>query len=106
MKLLNLWLGLALLGSPAAMANAAENVSYLCSHPDLTQMRVIDLTYLSEDKSVPCEVKYTKGTEVKVLWRAQTQEGYCEAKLKAFVQKQAGWGWQCDQIQHQSISSF
>ena len=65
MKLVGLWLVPAVLASAAAMAEAPVNESYLCSHPQMEQMRVIDLTYLSQEKAVPCEVKYTKSTEVK-----------------------------------------
>lgn len=85
--------------STLAAANVLQDQSFLCSHPEVDQKRVIELSYLSEDKAVPCEVKYTKGSDSKVLWSAQAEEGYCEAKLAAFVEKQTSWGWQCENIQ-------
>ncbi len=49
--------------------------------------------------TVPCEVHYYKDTEApgesQVLWSAQSQEGYCEAKTEEFVAALQGWGWSC-----------
>ena len=49
--------------------------------------------------TLPCEVHYYKDTEApgesQVLWSAQAQEGYCEAKTEEFVARLQGWGWSC-----------
>lgn len=47
---------------------------------------------------LPCEVVYkklTEGAEDQVLWNAQNDASYCEAKATAFVEKLEGWGWTC-----------
>lgn len=56
--------------------------------------RKIEVVYLGAD-TVPCEVRYTKLGYTQVLWNAQAEEGYCEAKAAEFVEKQRGWGWEC-----------
>ena len=50
---------------------------------------------------VPCEVHYIKETEApdserQVLWRAENEAGYCEARMREFVQRLQSLGWQCD----------
>ena len=91
-------LSVVLLSLPL-MAESFVNESYLCSHPQVTQKRVIEVNYLQATSAVPCDVKYSKGEETKVLWQAQTEQGYCEAKAKEFLEKQAAWGWQCEKMQ-------
>lgn len=48
---------------------------------------------------VPCEVHYYKDTESpgerQVLWRANSQAGYCEERARGFVAELEGWGWNC-----------
>lgn len=56
--------------------------------------RKIEVVYLGAD-TVPCEVRYTKFGDTQVLWNAQAEEGYCEAKAAEFVEKLRGWGWEC-----------
>ncbi len=69
---------------------------YQCTHGDLVR-RVEILT--EPGLTVPCEVHYFKDTEApgefQVLWSAQAQEGYCEAKSEEFVARLQGWGWNC-----------
>jgi hypothetical protein len=69
---------------------------YQCTHGDLVR-RVEILT--EPGLTVPCEVHYYKDTEApgesQVLWSAQAQEGYCEAKTEEFVARLQGWGWSC-----------
>jgi hypothetical protein len=44
-------------------------------------------------------VHYYKDTEMpgerQVLWRAQSEEGYCEARAAEFVERLRGMGWTC-----------
>jgi len=72
--------------------------SYQCSFGEL-QRRVEILT--EPGVSVPCEVHYYKDTEApgekQVLWSADSQEGYCEAKTEEFIAKLEGFGWDCGQ---------
>ncbi len=66
---------------------------YVCQHAD--SQRIISVVYTEEGSTVPCEVTYEKATGSQVLWSAQGEEGYCEAKAEAFVEKQRSWGWDC-----------
>ncbi len=66
---------------------------YVCQHAD--SQRIISVVYTEEGSKVPCEVTYEKSTGSQVLWSAQGEEGYCEAKAMAFVEKQRSWGWDC-----------
>jgi len=42
---------------------------------------------------------YSKDTEApngsEVLWRADSQSGYCEARTQEVVERLRGWGWTC-----------
>jgi len=52
------------------------------------------------EEKLPCEVRYQKEGSETVLWTAQKQLGYCEAKAKRFVEKHKGWGWSCELLQN------
>ena len=80
-----------LLGVSAGVSADAWN----CSHDDLVREVVIDYP---QGGSLPCDVIYkkqTEGFEDKVLWYAESQEGYCEEKAREFVGKLESWGWVC-----------
>lgn len=79
-----------LLISSTAMANE----TFICTHGD--QTRQIQVVYASEAATLPCEVTYDKGQGPETLWRAQNKEGFCEETALAFVEKQRGWGWDCN----------
>jgi len=68
----------------------------LCANGDL--QRRVEIVY-ETGVSVPCEVHYYKDTEARgerqVLWRAMSEEGYCEEQAAAFVAQLADWGWSC-----------
>ena len=57
--------------------------------------RTIEVVHTTEGKKIPCEVKYTKDGESKVLWSAAAKEGYCEEKATEFAAKLTGTGWTC-----------
>ena len=85
-----------LVGVPGVGAGQG-NPSYLCTYGELTRRVVV----MSEPGvSVPCEVQYFKDSEApgesQVLWRASSQEGYCEAQAAEFAAKLEDWGWRCD----------
>ncbi len=84
----------------AAMANP-NNVIFECTHGKAK--RTIEIAY-ETDAAVPCAVNYTKSEGTKTLWSAQNNEGYCEAKAEAFVDKQSSWGWDCKQLDNQQVS--
>lgn len=78
----------------ALSSHALADNTYFCTKG--VKERTIEVVHLTVDSPVPCEVRYTKsGGETKVVWRAKAQAGYCEAKAKAFAQKQRGFGWTC-----------
>ena len=85
---------MAVTGSGSALAQGADN--YSCTFGDLTRrIEIVRETGVL----VPCEVHYYKDTEApgeqQVLWRAQSEEGYCEARATEFVEKLVDWGWDC-----------
>ena len=79
-------------------AVAQDQNNYLCTHGDL--QRRVEILY-ETGVTVPCEVHYFKDTEApgesEVLWRALSQEGYCEEKTRDFITQLGAWGWSCNQ---------
>jgi hypothetical protein len=73
---------------------AAADETYLCTYGQ--EERVISVVYQDQVEKVPCEVRYQKDGVTETLWDAKDEVGYCEEKAKAFVEKQRGWGWRCD----------
>ena len=71
---------------------ALADTSYVCTQGGME--RKIEVVYLGAGK-LPCEVRYSKEGTTRVLWSAQAEEGYCEARAAEFVEKQRGWGWEC-----------
>ena len=83
--------GLIVLGGELAVAK-----SVTCTMASLD--RTVELHYDTPGVSVPCEVRYAKPTEgvgEQVLWRAERETGYCEARFGEFVDKLRGFGWSC-----------
>ena len=69
--------------------------SWSCRHDN--DVREVDIMQ-PESSPVPCEVVYkklTEGVEDQVLWNAQNDGSYCEAKANEFIAKLEGWGWTC-----------
>jgi uncharacterized 2Fe-2S/4Fe-4S cluster protein (DUF4445 family) len=81
----------SLLASPLSFAETNQVTT--CTLNGAT--RTITIEYPS-GTAVPCQVSYTKNGDSSVLWNANVETGYCEANGQAFVEKQRGWGWQCD----------
>lgn len=83
--------GLIVLGGELAMAK-----SVACTMASLE--RTVELRYDNPGDAVPCEVRYAKpaeGVAEQVLWRAEREAGYCEARFGEFVDKLRGLGWSC-----------
>lgn len=76
---------------------AQGQTSYQCTMGELT--RRVEIMH-ETGVTVPCEVHYYKDTEApgerQVLWRAMSEEGYCESKTTEFVARLSGMGWNCD----------
>ncbi len=50
------------------------------------------------DKAAPCSVIYDKeieGQGSQVLWTAQNDGAYCDAKADGLAEKLTGFGWTC-----------
>lgn len=75
-----------------------EGEKALCNIGDV--MRRVEIHYYENDKTVPCEVHYYKDTEEpgedRILWRAESETGYCENKMTGFVGELTGFGWFCE----------
>ncbi len=79
-----------------AVVFAQGQSSYQCTMGELT--RRVEVMH-ETGVTVPCEVHYYKDTEApgdrQVLWRAMSEEGYCESKATEFVAKLSSMGWDC-----------
>jgi hypothetical protein len=77
-----------------ALAQTGER--FECVYGDV--VRRVEIVYES-GVTVPCEVHYYKDTEApgqrEILWRADSQLGYCEQQTEAFISQLRGWGWRC-----------
>ena len=83
--------GLIALGGQFAWAKTAT-----CTMKSLE--RSVELRYQNPGEAVPCEIGYSKPSEEmgeQVLWRAENEAGYCEARFEEFVDKLRGFGWSC-----------
>ena len=78
------------------MLMAQDGGNYECSHGDL--QRRVEIVY-GAGGSMPCEVHYHKDSEApgedQVLWRADNETGFCEARTSEFIARLEGWGWNC-----------
>ncbi len=74
----------------------ASSPGYLCHHGE--QSREILVQYDVPGQSVPCGVLYRKASGEQELWRANDEDGYCEARAREFAAKQESWGWQCSEL--------
>jgi len=77
-----------------ASSQVLANENYVCKQGN--QERTIAIVYANADSAAPCEVTYDKGEGSESLWQAKNDASYCEEKVAAFVEKQRGWGWDCN----------
>ncbi len=77
----------------SSAAIAEQNQLALCQFGD--NQRKIEVVYPQDSNNV-CEVQYTKNSEMRVLWSARSDRGYCAEKAASFVEKHQGWGWRCE----------
>ena len=80
----------------AAIPFAAGATDYQCSNGNMERR----IEIMSEPGvTVPCEVHYFKDTEApgqhRVLWSAQAEAGYCEARADELAERLRSHGWQC-----------
>lgn len=70
--------------------------SWTCSYETLTRHVVI--FYPNAPAKLPCKVYYTKPNEnviPRTLWKAETDENFCDEKAAEFVSRLESWGWKC-----------
>lgn len=76
---------------------ATTATRFSCSYDNM--VRSIEVVYEQPGFTVPCSVVYHKETEspgdIKTLWSADNQAGYCEEKASEFSEKLEGFGWDC-----------
>jgi len=77
----------------AAATSTVQAESTTCTFGE--KQRKIEVVY-PENSDAVCEVQYTKDGNIKVLWSARADRSYCTPKAATFIEKQRGWGWQCD----------
>lgn len=81
----------------AAAAVASGSGGATCTQGKNT--RTVSIVSKDANKSVPCEVHYKKVTEQpdhdQVIYTANNEVSFCEAKAKAFAEKLTGMGWMC-----------
>jgi hypothetical protein len=78
------------------VAAAQETGKYQCTYGDI--QRRVEIAH-EPGVEVPCSVHYYKDTEnpgeQQVLWSANSDASYCDAKATEFVGKLEGMGWDC-----------
>ena len=79
------------------LAAMAQDVGkYQCTYGDM--QRRVEIAH-EPGVEVPCSVHYYKDTEMpgeqQILWSAQNDPTYCQAKANELVAKLRGWGWDC-----------
>ena len=92
-------LALALSAVLPLSAIAQSTTTYQCTMGGNT--RRVELVHLRPER-VPCEVLYFKDTEApgerELLWSADVDVGYCEARAAEFVTQLEELGWSCPMI--------
>lgn len=80
-----------------AAAPATTAGGFSCTSSGMT--RTVEVGYDTPGAKVPCKVNYTKVTEAPgattALYSAISEEGFCENKMAAFVEKLTASGWSC-----------
>ena len=91
-------IGLTLIFTALALPTTVNAESWICENNDL--MREISVKRVTA-AAAPCSVVYDKSTEnlgSQVLWTANNDGAYCDAKANSLAEKLQGWGWSCTEI--------
>ena len=87
--------GLTIILAALALPTAVNAESWICENENLMR----EITVERETTApAPCSVVYNKDTEnlgSSVLWTAQNDGSYCDAKANVLAEKLQGWGWSC-----------
>lgn len=80
------------------LPTTASAASWICESGEI--LREISIKRKTAN-TAPCSVIYDKdieGTGSKVLWSAQNDGAYCDAKADGLAEKLNGLGWTCTKI--------
>ena len=94
MRLLNSFAATIIL-AVSILPTAANAESWICDHGNL--IREISVERATTEP-VPCSVNYNKESEglgSSVLWTANADGSYCDAKANGLAEKLEGLGWSC-----------
>lgn len=76
-----------------SMSVFAENGRTVCISNDI--QHIVQVVY-PQGWDVPCEVHFrTPGEMDRVIWKAETQVGFCERKAQAIIERRINNGWNC-----------
>jgi hypothetical protein len=87
--------GITVILAALALPATANAESWICEHGNLVREISVERETASP---VPCAVKYDKKSEglgTSVLWTANTDAAYCDAKANGLAEKLQGLGWSC-----------
>lgn len=88
-------IGLTMVLAALTLPTAANAESWICEHSNLVR----EINVQSETTgSAPCSVSYNKESEglgSSVIWSAQFDGSYCDAKANGLAEKLEGLGWTC-----------
>ncbi len=95
---LNRWLARGMAGLLVSMFVVSDALAdaWICTQGEL--IREVTIDYRAAPARLPCSVYYTKRTEralPRAVWKANSEEGFCERKAEELVAKLESWGWQC-----------
>lgn len=78
------------------IATAQSDAAYECRMGELIRRVAVER---DGSAPLPCRVAYFKDTEApgerQVLWNAQNDASYCDARASEFVSRLQGLGWNC-----------
>ena len=87
--------GLAIIMAIAVLPTAANAESWICENSNLVrEINVVRET----GNPLPCSVAYNKkseGLSTSILWTANADGSYCDAKADGLAEKLQGLGWSC-----------
>lgn len=84
-----------------SLSSIASAESWICEQGDLMREIVVKRESTSP---APCSVVYNKETEnqaSEILWSAQFDGAYCDARADGLADKLAGYGWTCTEFHPQ-----
>ena len=75
-----------------AVSVHAEEVKTVCYSGDIRHVIQVVHPYGWE---LPCEVHFTTPEESRVVWRAESDAGFCERKAQEIIDRRNEQQWQC-----------